>query len=69
VFGSLIFGPVVCVPGATHHTRHTQARGTWRGAPLLGTLKDMQRKALETGISLHRGPTREPGRELIYQGL
>jgi len=26
-------------------------------------------KALETGISLHRGPAGEPGRVLIYQGL
>jgi len=26
-------------------------------------------KALETGISLHRGPAGEPGRGLIYQGL
>ena len=26
-------------------------------------------KALETGISLHRGPGGEPGRGLIYQGL
>jgi hypothetical protein len=25
-------------------------------APLLGTLEDMLRKALDTGISLHRGP-------------
>ena len=35
-------------------------RGTWMGAPLLGTLKDMLRKALETGISLHRGPVGQP---------
>ena len=26
------------------------------GAPLLGTLEDMFTKALNTGISLHRGP-------------
>ena len=26
-------------------------------------------KALETGISLHRGPTGEPRRGLVYQGL
>jgi hypothetical protein len=25
-------------------------------APLLGTLEDMLRKVLDTGISLHRGP-------------
>jgi hypothetical protein len=32
-------------------------------APLLGTLEDMLRKALDMGISLHRGPIGEPGRE------
>jgi len=26
-------------------------------------------KALETGISLHRGPIGEPGGWLLYQGL
>jgi len=40
-----------------------------KGAPLPGTLEDVYRKALETGISLHRGPTGEPGRGLVYQGL
>jgi hypothetical protein len=30
-------------------------KGTWKGVALLGTLK-ICRKALETGISLHRGP-------------
>jgi hypothetical protein len=30
-------------------------------APLLGTLKNLSRKALGTGISLHRGPVAEPG--------
>jgi hypothetical protein len=29
--------------------------------PLLGTLEDMLRKALDTGFSLHRGPVRGPG--------
>jgi hypothetical protein len=32
---------------------------------LLGTLKGMRRKNLETGISLHRGPVGEPGGGLI----
>ena len=32
-----------------------------RGAHLLGTLEDMLRKALDTGLSLHRGPVGEPG--------
>jgi len=27
---------------------------------LLGNVRDMQRKALETGNSIHRGPTGEP---------
>jgi hypothetical protein len=30
---------------------------------------EVERKALEMGISLHRGTTGEPGRELVYQGL
>jgi hypothetical protein len=43
-------------------------------APLLGTLEDMLRKALDTGISLHRGPftsegNLESGGGLIYRGL
>ena len=42
-------------------------RETWRGVPLLGILKDVFWKALETGIYLHRGPVREPGGGLIYQ--
>jgi hypothetical protein len=46
-------------------------RGTWRGGkvPLLGALKVMYRKALETGISLHRGPAGKHGWGLMYQGL
>ena len=44
-------------------------RGTWRGSLLLGTLEDVNRKALETGISLHRVPPGEPGRGLVYRGL
>jgi len=48
----------------------SSVRGTWSwGASLLGTLKDMQRKALRMGITLHRGPAGEPGRGLVYQGL
>ena len=31
-------------------------RGSGRGTPSLGTLEDMLRKSLDTGISLHRGP-------------
>jgi len=38
-----------------------QCRGTLRRAPLLGTLDDVLRKALDTGISLHRGPIGKPG--------
>ena len=36
--------------------------GNLECAPLLGTLKVMYRKVLETGTSLHRDPTGEPGR-------
>ena len=31
-------------------------RGLGGGTPSLGTLEDMLRKSLDTGISLHRGP-------------
>jgi hypothetical protein len=37
------------------------------GAPLLGILEGVHRKALEMGLSLHMGPTGEPGRGLIYR--
>jgi hypothetical protein len=40
-----------------------------RGTPLVGTLKDIESKALETGISLHRGPAGEPGSGREYRGL
>ena len=39
------------------------------GAPLLGTLEEVKRKALEMGISLHSSPTGEPGKGHIYWGL
>ena len=35
---------------------HLSLRGLGRGAPLLGTFEDMQRKAPDMGISHHRGP-------------
>jgi len=38
-----------------------QCRGPLGRAPLLGTLEDMLRKALDMGISLHKGPVGEPG--------
>ena len=46
-------------------------RGNCRGggAPLLRTLKDVERKALEKGICLYRGPVGEPGRGLIDREL
>jgi hypothetical protein len=34
-------------------------------APLLGTLEDMLRKALDMGISLHGGLTGQPGGHLL----
>ena len=32
-------------------------------APLLGTLKGIKRKALETGVLLHRDPVAGPGKK------
>ena len=34
-------------------------RGNWRGAPIMGTLKDMK-MGLEMGLSCNRGPVGEP---------
>jgi len=42
-------------------SEEAQCRGPLGRAPLLGTLEDMLRKALDKGISLHRGPVGEPG--------
>jgi len=42
-----------------------QCGGPLGKAPLLGTLEDMLRKALDMGISLHRGPNGEPGGDLL----
>jgi hypothetical protein len=39
----------------------TQCGGTLGRAPLLGTLKDMLRKAPDMSISLHRGPFTSKG--------
>jgi hypothetical protein len=40
-------------------------RGPLGRAPLLGTLEDMLRKALDMGICLRRGPVGEPGEDLL----
>jgi hypothetical protein len=44
-------------------------KGTWREGSLAGDPEGYVEKALEMGISFHRGPIREPGRGLIYQEL
>jgi hypothetical protein len=51
-----------------------QCGGPLGRAPLLGTMEDMLSKALDIGISLHRGPSTfegnlESGRGLTYRGL
>jgi len=43
----------------------SSVRGTWREGSLFGDLGGEVEKALEMGISFHRGPVGEPGRELI----
>jgi len=42
-------------------SEEAQCGGHLGRAPLLGALGDMLRKALDTGISTHRGPVGEPG--------
>jgi len=45
-------------------------KGTWREGPLSGDPEEYLEKALETGISLHRGSTfGKPGGRLVYWGL
>jgi hypothetical protein len=44
-------------------------KGTWRQGSLFGDLGEEVDKALEAGISFHRGPAGKPGRGLINQGL
>jgi hypothetical protein len=39
------------------------------GASLLGTLKDIYRVALETGVFLHGGPVGCHGGDVLYRGL
>jgi len=46
-------------------SEEAQCGGPLGRAPLLGTLDDLLRKALDTGISLHRGPIGEPGGDLL----
>jgi len=57
-------------------SEEAQCGGPLGRAPLLGTLEDMLRKVLETGISLHRDPlcprgtwNQERGGGLVYRGL
>ena len=45
--------------------KEAQCGGPLGRASLLGTLEDMLRKALDTGLSLHRGPVGEPGGGLL----
>jgi len=47
----------------------SSVKGTWREGSLAGNLEGHVEKALEIGISSHRGPVWEPVRGLIYQGL
>ena len=43
--------------------------GNLEGGSFTGDTEGYVEKALEKGISLHRGPAGEPGKGLIYQGL
>ena len=42
-------------------SEEAQCGGPLARASLLGTLEGMLRKALDTGICLHKGPVGEPG--------
>jgi len=48
----------------------SSVKETWREGSLPGDPEDYLEKALETGISFHRGSASgEPGRGFVYQGL
>ena len=49
------------VLGMEHLSEEAQCGGSLGRAPLLGTLKDLLRKALDTCISLHGGPFMSEG--------
>jgi hypothetical protein len=50
-------------------TEKAQCGGPLGRAPLLGTLEDMLRKALDMGISLSRGPIVEPRGDSLARTL
>ena len=50
-------------------SEEAQCGGPLGRAPLLGTLEDMLGKALDMGISLHRGPAGEPGGDSLARTL
>ena len=43
--------------GGSRNGASLSLRGTWRGAPLLVTPKDMLNKVLEMDVCFHSGPT------------
>ena len=43
-------------------------RGTWWDDFITGDPGRYLKKALETGIPLHRSPAGDPGRGLVYRG-
>ena len=47
----------------------SSAKGTWREGSLAGDTDGNVEKALETGISFHRGLVGEPRGGLVYRGL
>jgi hypothetical protein len=46
-------------------SKEAKCGGPLGRAPLLRTLEDMLGKALDMGLSLHRGPIGEPGGNLL----
>ena len=63
-----------CSRNGAFLSEEAQCGGPLGRAPLLGTLGDMLRKALDMGISLHRGSfmpegNLESGEGLIYRGF
>ena len=47
----------------------SSVKGTWKEGSLAEDPEGYVEKALETGISSHRGPIAEPVRGVVYRGL
>ena len=58
-----------CAVEVEHLSLREFCEGNLEGDSFTGDPVGYVEKALELDISLHKGPTEEPGRGLVYRGL